>query len=617
MYYRTILSKIMTGIALTLFFAGCDNEEETKTKNEETTVAVESIEVSPASVTLTMILNETVQLTATTVPADANVTVSWVSANDMVATVSASGLVTARKIGQTKVTALGGTVEKSVLVTVVADQSLVTVEPASVTATFGDSPVTLDIKSNSSVTLREILITSSNTSVATVGDNNTVTFVGVGSAEITVASIVISVSDSGVVETVVPVTVREITSGLFGPHTLTSAGITVPMVNFDYGGKGISWFDSTDNNAFNVPYRSNNGDLNCGVDIEGNINSPNIAQTRTGEWLNYTLNVHDAGVYFVSINLSANSSSGKFHIEADGVNFTGTQIVPNNGSWSNWRWQPAGAVYLSAGRHVIKYVVDGNDHNLKDIKFEWLSPDMYLTDFAIAPLNVTFGDPSVKLNIANMTPANTIAKFSFSSSNTNVATVGWDGTVNFISVGSAEIIVVGRSYTDGVEKRVPVTVGPYILTSSGLTIPMVNFDWGGEGVGYHDNDANNRTGTDYRGQHGDPNCGVDIEGDINNPNICYTATGEWLNYTINVQEAGTYRVSISLSSDNDRTGKFHLEADGERFTETHVVPRGNGGWSNWWWLEAGSVYLSAGTHVIRYVIEGNDCNLKAIKFEWQ
>ncbi|MDR2027137.1 MAG: carbohydrate-binding protein, partial [Prevotellaceae bacterium] len=64
---------------------------------------------------------------------------------------------------------------------------------------------------------------------------------------------------------------------------------------------------------------------------------------------------------------------GKFHLEADGVNFSGTVDVPDNGSWSNWRWWPTEAptVYLSAGTHVIRYAIEGNDCNLKDIRFEW------------------------------------------------------------------------------------------------------------------------------------------------------------------------------------------------------------------------------------------------------
>ncbi|MDR1155537.1 MAG: Ig-like domain-containing protein, partial [Bacteroidales bacterium] len=340
MYYKSILSKT-AGMALALFLAGCDSEEDAKT--EDATVALQSITVSPASVTLTMILDETEQLTAATVPADVpDVNISWISANEMVATVSASGLITARRVGQTKVTAQSGRVRKDVLVTIVAPDTDLTgfdLEPASLSATFGDASVKLEIVNKTpAIAIAEFLFSSSNTNVATTGADSTVTFVGVGSAEITVTGR----GDAGDVVKKVSVTVEENIPGLFGPHPLSSSGLSIPIVNFDRGGEGVGYHDNDANNRTGVNYRGVNGDPNCGVDIEGGLDSPNICYTATGEWLNYTVNVQDAGTYLVSVSLSSNSNTGKFHLEADGEDFTGTQDIPNNGSWSNWRWQAAG-----------------------------------------------------------------------------------------------------------------------------------------------------------------------------------------------------------------------------------------------------------------------------------
>lgn len=72
-------------------------------------VAVESVNVSPASITLNP--NGTQQLTATVSPAEATETVTWHSENGEVATVSDTGLVTAVGVGDTTITATAG--EKS------------------------------------------------------------------------------------------------------------------------------------------------------------------------------------------------------------------------------------------------------------------------------------------------------------------------------------------------------------------------------------------------------------------------------------------------------------------------------------------------------------------------
>ncbi|MDR0698833.1 MAG: carbohydrate-binding protein [Tannerella sp.] len=375
MYYKSLISKTVkiAGTFLALLLAGCESAEETK--SEDTGIALEAITVSPASLELMTILNDTARLTAVPVPADAtDVNISWISANENVATVSATGLVTARRVGQTKITAQSGRVRKDVLVTVVAadtDLRDFALDPPELTVTFGDSPVKLDITNKvTAIAVAEFLFSSSNTRVATVGADSTVTFIGVGSAEI----IVIGRGDAGDVEKRVPVTVREKIPGLFGPHTLTSAGLVIPIYNFDFGGENVGYHDNDANNRTGTNYRGVNGDPDCGVDIEGSIDNPNICYTATGEWLNYTLNVRDAGTYAVSINLSSDANTGKFRLEADGVPFSGTIDVPDNNSWSNWRWWPqtAPTVYLSAGTHVIRYVAEGNDCNLKDIRFEWV-----------------------------------------------------------------------------------------------------------------------------------------------------------------------------------------------------------------------------------------------------
>ena len=76
------------------------------------------------------------------------------------------------------------------------------------------------------------------------------------------------------------------------------------------------------------------------------------------------------------------------------------------------------------------------------------------------------------------------------------------------------------------------------------TIHAENFDNGGEGVAYHDSGSNNMGGA-YR------QTGVDIENSSGGGyDIGWIAAGEWLNYTVNVTSAGTYRVTLNVASPN-------------------------------------------------------------------
>ena len=90
------------------------------------------------------------------------------------------------------------------------------------------------------------------------------------------------------------------------------------------------------------------------------------------------------------------------------------------------------------------------------------------------------------------------------------------------------------------------------------TLQAEDFDSGAEGISYHDTDTKNEGGTSYRSNGG----GVDIVTCSGGYAIGYTATGEWLEYTVNVKEAGLYSYdayvssgattsSISLSLSND------------------------------------------------------------------
>jgi hypothetical protein len=52
-------------------------------------------------------------------------------------------------------------------------------------------------------------------------------------------------------------------------------------------------------------------------------------------------------------------TGGAFHVEVDGTNVTGTLAVPNTGSFTAYTDVLKGGISLSAGKHVIRFVWDG------------------------------------------------------------------------------------------------------------------------------------------------------------------------------------------------------------------------------------------------------------------
>ncbi|HKM92442.1 MAG TPA: cellulase family glycosylhydrolase [Prolixibacteraceae bacterium] len=73
-------------------------------------------------------------------------------------------------------------------------------------------------------------------------------------------------------------------------------------------------------------------------------------------------------------------------------------------------------------------------------------------------------------------------------------------------------------------------------------IEAEDYDEGGQGLTYSDSDATNRGGA-YRETEG-----VDIQENTNGFHISHIEEKEWIEYTTNVEEAGTYEISASVAS---------------------------------------------------------------------
>ena len=140
---------------------------------------------------------------------------------------------------------------------------------------------------------------------------------------------------------------------------------------------------------------------------------------------------------------------------------------------------------------------------------------------------------------------------------------------------------------------------PFDITASGTTtIQFEDYDNGGEGVAYHDIDAANLGGA-YRTTEGvDIQATTDAGGGFN---VGYTKAGEWLEYTINVETAGTYNLNFRLASTGS-SGKFHAEVDGTNVTGSLTVPN-TGGFQTWQTLTKSAVPLTAGQHVLRIAMD--------------
>ena len=157
------------------------------------TVSVTGVSLDKTSLTLTE--DDTYTLTATVSPSNAtDKSVTWSSNNPSVATVSSSGVVTAKSAGTAKITVTtndgGNTATCSV--TVQAKKISVTgvsLNKTSLSMTEGDTQTLTATVTPSNATDKSVTWSSSNTSVATVSSSGVVTAKAAGSTSITVKTI--------------------------------------------------------------------------------------------------------------------------------------------------------------------------------------------------------------------------------------------------------------------------------------------------------------------------------------------------------------------------------------------------------------------------------------------
>ncbi|MGB5321120.1 cellulase family glycosylhydrolase, partial [Lutimonas sp.] len=138
------------------------------------------------------------------------------------------------------------------------------------------------------------------------------------------------------------------------------------------------------------------------------------------------------------------------------------------------------------------------------------------------------------------------------------------------------------------------------------TIHMSEYDMGKNNFAYYDIDAANyqlstnqfqawNSGWTYR------NDGVDIEKNTDDVNsngyhVGFTNKGEWINYTVQIEESAVYKLEARIAGEN-AGGQFHISVNGEAIT-TAQTTEATGGWSTFATHTINDVALEEGTQVI-------------------
>jgi endoglucanase len=181
-----------------------------------------------------------------------------------------------------------------------------------------------------------------------------------------------------------------------------------------------------------------------------------------------------------------------------------------------------------------------------------------------------------------------------------------------------ENCVVHRDVIDAMFRQInsnePI---PFIKHTAPGTVYATDYDLGPNGYAYADTDtANYKTTTSiytaWNSGYAYRNDGVDIEActdaaGTNGYAVGYTAAGEWLLYTIEIEQTAAYSIDIRYAAQMN-SGKLHFELDGMSVSP-QVTLASTGNWTKWGTQTISNVVLKKGTHQLKLSIDNAGFNI--------
>ena len=316
-----------------------------------------------------------------------------------------------------------------------------------------------------------------------------------------------------------------------------SGTLFVDASNYDTGGQGVAYNDNAGKEGGNAGFRSTDG-----VETVGTEND--IGYVRPGEWVEYTVNVPQAGNYAISLTAKTPLADAKIAVSLGGGAALATVSLQDGGtSFANAPFQATVPVQLAlpAGEQTLRLAFSGTPQ----------TGSPYLLDFRSFTLTQEGG-----------------------------------GQAPF----GGSPIAIGTS---------PVTVGAAL------------FDLGGQGVAYNDT-----TPTQDQGGTAGRNEGADVIG--NNAGVGWIANGEWLEYTIDVAQAGSYALRFNAATPDPG------RAITATFAKNNIAYENSGAVgvvdTNSYTVFAPTqnvdVDLQAGVQVMRLAFSGGAFDLQSFTLDW-
>ena len=167
-------------------------------------------------------------------------------------------------------------------------------------------------------------------------------------------------------------------------------------------------------------------------------------------------------------------------------------------------------------------------------------------------------------------------------------------------------------YLDAAQDTTPPTPYGDVAAKIPGKIEAENYDVGKSNKAYYDKDGENQ-GKAYR-EDGVDIVQLDTADKSKGYAIGYTGEGEWMRYTIDVTETGTYEVKVNMATPSENAG-VKLYIDGKAITDDVIAKQnGENDWSTYSVVTAKTKEIEKGEHALKVEIVGNNVNVDWLEF---
>jgi len=193
---------------------------------------------------------------------------------------------------------------------------------------------------------------------------------------------------------------------------------------------------------------------------------------------------------------------------------------------------------------------------------------------------------------------------------------GWYENFSHLTKSSVSVVSESQSESSSSSPSIEITDNrAYNGTPISLpgTIEAEEYDKGGEGIAYHDKEAENLGHTKKEGDFR-TNEGVDIEPcNEGGYNIGWAQSGEYVEYTVNVDSDGYYDIDARVAT--NMSGNFKISFQKSNTSKIFNLIS-TGGWQTWKTLNQKGLLLKAGKQIMRIEILNGAFNINKLSFSF-